>query len=215
MAFEPLELAEQHPGLVVGGIIVLGLGLYLLFSGGGGGGQVASSGGVDPTVAAAEIAAQSQANTVSAQLSAQQESDNTTLAAQNTAAQVANNANQFDYQATIAGISASLAGLENTNGTALSIANLVTNEQTHAIDVNASLLTNQQSSNQSVLLAAIKEHRDISLSPTGGAILTAGAGTASSGGGGSSSSSTTTNTGSQASSVINSVGGFFNLLSNL
>lgn len=201
MSFDVVQYGEDHPGLVIGGVIVLGLGLFLLFSGGGSASAAqTTSSGVNPQIAAAEITAQIAANNNASALAIQQEQDTTALSAQNTAAAVANNANQLGYQATISQISASLAGLESTNSTAQNIATLITNEQAHAIDANAALMTSQQGINETILLSAIQQHRDISLSPTGGAVLTKGAGV---------SSSFNTNvpsTGSQIGSVLGGVG---------
>lgn len=147
-----MEWGKAHPALAIGGVVILGLGLFLLLRGGGG--SSAATSGTDPnalayqqSVNAQSAAASSQASSQSFQLAGAQltaqaqlaqliESDATNIHLSDTAASVANNANSFNLQATLAGLDTQLKGLESNNATSTGIANITANENLGIAKIN-------------------------------------------------------------------------------
>lgn len=152
-----VDWIKQHPAWLIGGIIVAGVGLYLLFTSSGS--NSASAAQPDDTAAelsyqensdnlAAAASAQgstqsynltANAQAIQGQLALQQETDQTTLAEQGTAAAVTTAANQQQYQLGLSTIGAQLAGLLSNNSTTVDVAQIAANENTTIAQTNANV----------------------------------------------------------------------------
>lgn len=164
---------KEHPKLTIVGVIIVGGALFMLVSSISAAGSSNASasvgsgatGGLDDASYQALLNYQAQTNATSAQANAQassqsfqlaalQEQDQTAIAQANTAAQVANNQNAMQYQAAIAGITAQLQGLENTNLTTQNVAQISANENVAISQVQANENTTIAQFNSQVLMNA-------------------------------------------------------------
>ena len=160
MANVAIEWAEKHPAIVVGGVVVLGLGVYLLLTPASST-AASNSGTASASVDAAALAYQENQDNIAAaqssqnsqdsfqltaqqqgfegQLALQQETDQTQIAEQNTAAAVTEDANGQQLQLGLATLSTQLAALTNTNLTTQNIAQISANENTTIAATNANV----------------------------------------------------------------------------